>query len=566
MASPSALLAAWAARCVPRRTVASAAAAGARAYSIGAPSGVLPSADTIFALSSGAGRSAVAVVRLSGPGARGALAACTAGSDVPPPRRLAYRRIGRPGSGELIDMGMVVHFPGPASATGEDVAELHVHGSRAVVAALAAALAALPGLRPAAPGEFTRRAVAAGKLDLTAAEGLADLLDADTDAQRRQALRALAGDTGRLYDGWRDTLTAAAAHVEAAIDFVDDIETGEPGGVAGVLARVTASLAGVLDGMTAHLASARRAEVVRRGVAVGIFGAPNAGKSSLLNTLVRRPAAIVSAVPGTTRDVLEVTLDLGGLPVALADTAGLRHEAAAADDVEREGIRRALARVADSHLTLCVVDPATVPVGVAGSGTSGGGDPTSTAAATAELLLPGYGHLVTPDTILVVNKADPPDQGTGEDAAAAAAAMVDAAAGALARAFPHNTLLRVSCRHGVGIDALLATLEAAVQRRFGDGTDGPGGGDEGSRQPALMRERHRLHVEACVDSLRKVVEGGTGGGTSGGVGGDAPGTPLPLDVAAEELRLAIRHLGAITGRVDVEQVLDVLFASFCIGK
>lgn len=549
MAALPKALAAWASRGVPQRAVAAAAAAG-RAYSIGAPSGVLPSApgggDTIFALSTGAGRSAVAVVRLSGPRARGALAACTPGgeADVPPPRRLAFRRIVHPGRpGELIDAGMVVHFPGPASATGEDVAEFHVHGSRAVVAALAAALAGLPGLRPAAPGEFTRRAVAAGKLDLTAAEGLADLLDADTDAQRRQALRALAGDTARLYDGWRDALTAAAAHVEAAIDFSDDIETGEPGGVAGVLTRVTDSLAGVLRGMTAHLASARRAEVVRSGVAVGIFGAPNAGKSSLLNCLVRRPAAIVSSVPGTTRDVLEVTLDLGGLPVALADTAGLRTEAAAADDVEREGIRRALARVAASHLTLCVVDPAAVPALPEGERCD---DPQ------ALLLLPGYGHLVTPDTLLVLNKCDPPGQGES----ASDSAVVDAAAGALARAFPANPLLRVSCRHGVGIDALLAALEAAVQRRFGDGVEGAAGGDDDSSQPALMRERHRLHVEACVDSLHKVVEGSISDGTA----------PLPLDVAAEELRQAIRHLGAITGRVDVEDVLDVLFASFCIGK
>lgn len=417
----------------------------------------------------------------------------------------------------MIDHAMAARLPGPRTATGEDIVEFHVHGSRAVVGKLLDVLGRMPGLRPASPGEFTRRAFANGKMDLTAVEALGDLLNADTDAQRKLALRAFSGADARLYDGWRSSLVSIAAHVEATIDFVDDVDAYEAGGSGGVVGAVRQRTCVLLAAIRRHLDTGRNVEVIREGVSVGIFGAPNAGKSSLLNLLVRRPAAIVSPIPGTTRDVLEAHMDLGGLPVSLADTAGLRAEADAADDVEREGIRRALDRVARSDLTLCVVD-------------------VDILAGTTDVLL-DFAHLVgSPETsVIVLNKADKrvPE------------VSLQQAEGAMRSRFPSHTILRVSCIDELGIDALLAALRRMVQERYGRTADD---GAEIS-SPMLMRDRHRVHLERCATSLEAFL---------------APASPL--DAAAEELRLAIRELGAITGRVDVEEVLDALFSTFCIGK
>ena len=436
--------------------------------------------DTIFALATAPGRAGIAVLRLSGPAARGALAAL-AGS-LPAPRQAMRARFRDPASGEPLDDGLALFFPAPRSVTGEDVAELQVHGSRAVVTALLDCLGAMPDLRPAEPGEFTRRGFLNGKLDLTAAEGLADLVAAETAAQRRQALRQLAGDFGRLTEAWRERLLRIEAQLEAAIDFPD--EDLPPA----LWAAARAGVAALAAEIAAHLADGHRGERLREGVAVAILGPPNAGKSSLMNALARREVAITAATAGTTRDVIEVALDLGGWPVVLADTAGLRD---AGDAIEEEGVRRARARAAAADLKLVVID-ATRP---------------EEAEALADLL--------DENALIVANKID----------------LLPAAAplplGALA----------LSVKTGDGMAALVAALTAAVGERLTPGA-----------APLVTRARHRAALEAAVAALERFAA-----------------APLP-ELAAEELRLAARALGRITGRVGVEDMLDRLFAEFCIGK
>jgi tRNA modification GTPase len=433
---------------------------------------------TIFALASGAGAAGVAVVRVSGPGAGAALAALT-GRPLPRPRVATRRRLVDPGTAETLDEALVLWMPGPASFTGEDVVELHIHGGRAVVAGVVEALGRRAGLRPAEPGEFTRRAFETGRMDLTAAEAVADLVAAETAAQRRQALRQMGGALARLYDGWRERLVRALAHVEAAIDFPDEDLPG------GILGAATGEVAALEVAIGAHLDDGGRGERLRAGVSVAIVGAPNAGKSSLLNALAGRDVAIVSARAGTTRDVIEVHLDLAGCPVILADTAGLRETD---DEIEAEGVRRARARAAAADLTVALFDATTAP------------DDATRA-------------LVGPETIVVRSKAD-----------------LGAPLGGIGG-------LPVSARTGAGLAELLARLTMAVTDRFA-ATD----------QPALTRARHRSALTEARDALAR-----------------SRSARLP-ELAAEDLRLAARALGRITGRIDVEDLLDVIFRDFCIGK
>lgn len=439
--------------------------------------------DTIFALATAPGRAGIAVLRLSGPAAREALVAL-AGS-LPVPRQAARARFRDPASGETLDDGLALFFPAPRSVTGEDVAELQVHGSRAVVAALLDCLGAMPGLRPAEPGEFTRRGFLNGKLDLTAAEGLADLVAAETAAQRRQALRQLAGDFGRLTEAWRERLLRIEAQLEAAIDFPDEdlppaLWEAARAGVAALAAEIAA-----------HLADGHRGERLREGVAVAILGPPNAGKSSLMNALARREVAITAATAGTTRDVIEVALDLGGWPVVLADTAGLRD---AGDAIEEEGVRRARTRAAAADLKLIVVD------------------------ATRPEEVEALADLLDENALIVANKID---------LLPAPASLPPGPPGALA----------LSVKTGDGMAALVAALTAAVAARLMPGA-----------APLVTRARHRAALAAAVAALERFAA-----------------APLP-ELAAEELRLAARALGRITGRVGVEDMLDRLFAEFCIGK
>lgn len=306
--------------------------------------------ETIAAVSTAPGKAAIAVIRLSGPEAGAALSALS--GRLPEPRRASLRAMRDPRGGGLIDRGVALWLPGPASQTGEDMAELHLHGGRAVMTAALDALLSLPGLRAAEPGEFVRRAFLNGRLDLAEAEGLADLLAAETEAQRRQAVRQSEGALSALIDGWREALLNAMALVEAGIDFSDEDDVPRE-------ARAAArSGAEALAGEIAAALRDTRAERLREGFSVAILGQPNVGKSSLLNALARREVAIVTDAPGTTRDVLEVHLDLGGLPVTLADTAGLRD---AEDAAEQEGVRRARARAEVSDLALWI-DDASAPV------------------------------------------------------------------------------------------------------------------------------------------------------------------------------------------------------------
>jgi len=439
---------------------------------------------TIYAPATGAGVAAIAVVRLSGPETGAAIDALTGGRR-PPPRRASLRRLRDPASGEVLDSALLLWLPGPASETGEDMAELHLHGGRAVSAGVLDALGRMPGLRLAEPGEFARRAFENGRLDLTAAEAVADLVAAETAGQRRQALAQLDGALATLYDGWRERLVRLLAHLEADIDFPDEDLPPEAGEAA------RAGIAGLADDIATHLADGRRGERLREGVRIAVIGAPNVGKSSLLNRLARRDAAIVAATAGTTRDVIEIVLDLGGLKVILADTAGLRDTD---DPVEAEGVRRAQAAATAADLRLAVFD--------------GSAWPSLDARTLAR---------VDGASVPVFNKAD---------LGGAAPAIV---AGQAA--------VTVSALTGMGVSALEARLTEEVVRRFG-----------ARESPALTRARHRAALEEAEAALRRAIAGRSS------------------ELVAEDVRLATRALGRITGRVDVEELLDVIFRDFCIGK
>jgi len=401
---------------------------------------------TIYALSSGQGRAALAVIRVSGPGA--GLAIDRLAAPRPKPRFAALRTV-RSATGEALDSALVLWIPGPRSETGEDMAELHVHGGRAVIAGVLEALAALPEYRLAEPGEFARRGFENGKLDLTAAEAIADLVDADTAAQRRQALRQAVGGLARLYDGWRADLIRAQALTESAIDFSDEADVG-----AGALAEARALAARLAPAIRAHLDDGRRGEILRQGFRVAIAGPPNAGKSSLLNALARREAAIVSEEAGTTRDIIEVTLDLGGVPVILSDTAGIRE---AAGKVETEGIRRALAHARAADLVVWLTD-ATEP---------------RPEPPPADLAAVGGGEILR-----VINKADLVKPGPLPGAEAGGAA------------------LRISVLTGEGLPELAAAVGRRAAERIG-----------ASEAPVITQARHRQQLAVCAEALEAYLAG-----------------------------------------------------------
>ncbi|XP_045101146.1 tRNA modification GTPase GTPBP3, mitochondrial-like isoform X2 [Portunus trituberculatus] len=305
-------------------------------------------ASTVFALSSGQGKCGVGVVRVSGDQASSALTSMTHPATLPRPRTATLRRIVHPTTGEALDRALVLWFPGPQSFTGEDSCELHIHGGPAVIAAVLAALGTLPGYVPAQPGDFTKRAFYQGKLDLTSVEGLGDLIHAETEAQRKQALQQMEGALAHLYTGWRQSLLQCRASLEAYIDFSEDENIEE-----GVVEEVRIKLQQLVQDLQCHLADSRRGERLRSGLQLAILGQPNVGKSSLLNALTQRPTAIVSPIPGTTRDVVQTVVDLGGYPVVLSDTAGLRNTD---DPVESEGVCRALARASKADLAVVVLE------------------------------------------------------------------------------------------------------------------------------------------------------------------------------------------------------------------
>jgi tRNA modification GTPase len=447
------------------------------------------SADTIFAPATAPGRAALAIVRVSGPAAED-VCRCLTGRAPPAPRRASLRRLHDPHRGEPLDEGLILWFPAPASFTGEDVLELQLHGGRAVIAALLEALSGLAGLRPAEPGEFTRRAFLNGRLDLTAVEGLADLIEAETRAQARQALRQLDGALGRLYEAWRQTLLSALARLEAEIDFAPEEDVPDD-----LIVAVQPEVRRLSAEIEAHLADGHRGERLRAGLTVAVVGPPNAGKSSLVNRLARREVAIVTPLPGTTRDVLEVHLDLAGYPVTLLDTAGLRE---ATDEIEAEGVRRARARAEHADLRLVMFDGATWP----------NLDPATLA-------------LLDEAAIVVVNKSD----------------LIARPAGLVVGDRP---ALSVSCLTGAGVAALLDALAERAARLFGLGDE-----------PVLTRARHRAALRDAAAALARFA---------------AAPEQTELALLAEDLHLAARALGRITGQVAVDDVLDRIFAEFCIGK
>jgi len=435
------------------------------------------------------------VLRLSGQRAGEVLANLTQ-KPLPSPRQAALRPLYRPTDGALLDRAMVIWFPAPKSFTGEDVVELHLHGGRAIINAVTSVLAALPAMRLAEPGEFTRRSFENGKCDLTEAEAIADLIHAETEAQRQQALRQMDGALEQLYDGWRDRLKAALAHSEASIDFSEEELPPD------LITKQAAALTVLQTEITTHLADHRRGESLREGYRIAILGAPNAGKSSLLNTLAQRDAAIVSSTAGTTRDIVEVQLDLGGYPVILADTAGLRE---ATDSIEREGIRRAQDRASTADLKILLFDGALWP------------DCDAMTIALRD-----------ERSLCIINKADflkPDARESGNET------MMVAGEKALA----------ISLKNQSGLDNLLTHLTHKVAEALHD-----------RGMPVLTRLRHRTALEECNNALTKAINGLHHG--------------QEVALIAEDIRLSMRAIGRITGRVDVEDLLDVIFRDFCIGK
>jgi tRNA modification GTPase len=444
--------------------------------------------QTIFALSSGRLPSAIAIVRLSGPQAGPALQMLA--GKLPTPR-MAVRALLRDHDGEPLDDAVILWFPAPASATGEDVAECHVHGSRAVVASLFATLSTLPDIRPAEAGEFTRRAFENGKIDLTEAEGLDDLIHADTDRQRRQALRQLKGLLGDRARDWRRQIIEASALIEAGIDFSDETDVPEQ-----LMAPALVRIKALLSEIDTVLAAQGRSERLREGLTVVIAGPPNAGKSTLMNQLARREVAIVSPYAGTTRDVIEVHLDLDGYPVTVIDTAGIRDTT---DPVEQEGVRRARARAADADLVLWLSDQDEAAWGDAGHA----------------------------PVWLIRNKIDLRNEFGGDEVTGR---VTESAA---ERSF------WISAKQGDGIAELMEALVAFARDYFGSNEGG-----------LISRERQRISLEETAAALRRSISM----------------VDVGEELAAEELRIAAFALGKLLGRVDVEDLLDVIFREFCIGK
>jgi tRNA modification GTPase len=480
-------------------------------------------ASTIFALSSGAGKAGVAVIRISGPGVREAMALMSAPEVLD--RRAAFRRIVHPQTRALLDMAVVLFFAAPASETGEDVAEFQVHGGRAVVRSVLEALGTIPGCRMAEPGEFARRAFNNGKIDLVEVEALADLVDAETEAQRRLALRS-GGVLSTLYEGWRTRLIEIAALTEAAIDFSDE---GDVASSSFEAARQRARP--LLTDIGRHLDDGHRGEILREGFRVALLGPPNAGKSSLLNALARREAAIVSEEAGTTRDVIEVRLDLDSYPVIVSDTAGIRETEGS---IEREGIRRSLAAAREADLTLWLSE-------------SGQESPPTE---------------ISRETLLLIRTKADLDNSTFESSPTSPSPSGEKA-GARGRfenqirisGLPPQPPLRgtfsprgegdavplsISTKTGAGIDALIRTIADSASLAIGACDEAP----------LIAQARHRQHLETASTSLGDFLNG----------------DPDALELRAEDVRRAAHALGRITGRVDVEDVLDQIFSRFCIGK
>ena len=441
--------------------------------------------DTIYSLSTGAGSSGVAIIRLSGSASEEVLKKLTR-KQTPKPRLASLRRIHSPVNQDAIDEGIVIWFPGPNSYTGEDVVEFHVHGGPSITEEVLKSISTISSCRIAEPGEFTRRAFQSGKMDLTSAEAVADLIDAKTIEQRRQALKQFDGQLAGLYDEWRKQLIDLLAYAESAIDFSDE-ELPE-----NINKTIIHNILRIKDSITQHIDDKMIGERIRSGFHVTILGAPNSGKSSLLNRLATRDAAIVSDIAGTTRDVIEVQMNLEGFAVIISDTAGIRD---AQNEVEVEGVRRARKSADEADLVVVVFDALDLP---------NISEITST--------------YITDKSLVLINK-------------------VDVLEHTLPSEINGKEILGVSAKTGEGFEEFQLKLNQDVKNYF-----------RNNEQPVLTRVRHREALEEALVSLNRSSQ-----------------AKLP-ELVAEDIRLAVRSIGKITGRVDVEDVLDIIFNEFCIGK
>ncbi len=442
---------------------------------------------TIYALSSGPGVSGIAVIRVSGKLASKVVKSLT-GTNLPSPRVATLSKFNKNGGKELIDEGVIIWFPGPNSYTGEDLAEFHVHGSRAVVSAMQNAISKIKNCRLAEPGEFTKRAFQNGRINLLKAESVADLISSETEIQRKQAIKIMSGKSSDKYNSWRDKLLKILSHIEAKIDFPDE---DLPKNIIKNIQQISSQ---VLEEIKKVLNDEKVGERIREGFKIAILGPPNSGKSSLLNYLSKRDVAIVSEIAGTTRDVIETHLDLDGYPVIASDTAGIR---SSKNEIEKKGIKIALKRAEDADLKLIIVSAKNV-------------DFTG--------VLKG---LLRKNAILVVNKSD----------------LVK---GKLNRKFRKYEHVFISIKKESNLNKLISKIKSKLKNKFTTTED-----------ILITRERHRQNLINCVQHLEKFQK---------------KKSAQDFDKAAEDLRLATRHLGMVVGKVDVEELLGSIFNDFCIGK
>ena len=442
---------------------------------------------TIYALSSGPGISGVAVIRVSGPETKIVIQKMTK-EGIPTPRMASLRKLNKINTNELIDEGIIIWFPGPGSYTGEDMAEFHVHGSRAVIDAMHNAISKVKNCRIAEPGEFTRIAFQNGKINLLKAESIADLISSETEIQRQQAIKIMSGKSSEKFNSWRKKLLKNLSNVEAKIDFPDENLPDD------ILKDIKNSTKKIKEEIKKLLNDQKVGERIREGFKISIVGPTNAGKSSLLNYLSKRDVAIVSEIAGTTRDVIETHLSIDGYPVVISDTAGIRDSK---DEIEKKGIKLALKRAEDADLNLVIIEPKSTD-------------------------FTGFlSDLVSKKAIYVLNKSDLGFKNINSK---------------LKKLNP----ISISLKNEKNLEDLISAIKKKLKNKFITSDD-----------ILITRERHRQHLEQCVYHLKKFEE---------------KNKLEDFDKAAEDLRLATRHLGIIVGKVDVEEILGSIFNDFCIGK
>ena len=442
---------------------------------------------TIYALSTGPGISGIAVIRVSGKNTAKVIKTLT-GSKLPSPRVATLKKFNKNGGKELIDEGVIIWFPAPNSYTGEDLAEFHIHGSRAVIKQMHLAISKVKNCRLAEPGEFTKRAFQNGRINLLKAESIADLISAETEIQRKQALKIMSGKSADKFNSWRKRLLQILSHVEAKIDFPDEALPKK------IITEVQKTSTSVLKEIKKTLNDQKVGERIREGFKIAIVGPPNSGKSSLLNYLSKRDAAIVSEIAGTTRDVIETHLNLDGYPVVISDTAGIR---SSKNEIEKKGIKIALKRADDADLKLVIISAKNV-------------DFTSV-----------LKNLLTKNAILIINKSD-------------------LLKGNLNSKFKKYNYVLISIKKDLNLNKLIVKIKSKLKNKFTTSED-----------ILITRERHRQNLINSVQHLENFQK---------------KKTAQDFDKAAEDLRLATRHLGMIVGKVDVEELLGSIFNDFCIGK